>query len=96
MRVKRLESELRILEGEQLKMHDQVRAWMRRAVAAERRAGGASTDGTETLPAAVAGRLDGGIGTRRRLNWRERIEARRAAARATSTAAPGTTNGGGV
>lgn len=35
-RVTSLESTLRQLEGEQILMHDQVRKWMRRAVAAER------------------------------------------------------------
>ncbi len=34
----RTQSHMRVLEGEQLKLHEQVRAWMRRAVAAERRA----------------------------------------------------------
>lgn len=35
-RCRALESALRILENEQLKIHDQVHKWMRRAVAAER------------------------------------------------------------
>jgi hypothetical protein len=36
--ISRLASTLRQLEGEQALMHDQVRKWMRRAVAAENRA----------------------------------------------------------
>jgi chromosome segregation ATPase len=35
-RARQLESQLRTLENEQIRMHDQVHKWMRRAVAAER------------------------------------------------------------
>ena len=38
-RMSALESAFRTLEQEQIAMHDQVRKWMRRAVAAERAAG---------------------------------------------------------
>jgi len=95
-RVRALESGLRLLETEQQTMHDQVRKWMRRAVAAERRAEGATPAQSETLPGAMAGALDAHGGSRRRLNWRQRLESRRAAARAASDVASGTTNGEGV
>jgi hypothetical protein len=36
--IRKLESVVRQIEGEQILMHDQVRKWMRRAVAAERAA----------------------------------------------------------
>jgi len=87
-RVKQLESALRTLETEQVTMHDQVRKWMRRAIAAERRI-------ESVAEVTDAPGRHGASPPPRRLNWRDRIEARRAAARATSTVAPGTTNGGG-
>lgn len=55
--VSKLASVVRQLEGEQALMHDQVRKWMRRAVAAERNQARAATDDSEepmtpgTLPA---------------------------------------------
>lgn len=50
--VARLASALRTLETEQTLMHQQVRTWMRRAVAAERRAeGGAQQEPAEVRTA---------------------------------------------
>lgn len=91
-RIARLESGLRLLETEQTTMHDQVRRWMRRAVAAERRL----DDGAGAREGPLEGEASRLTPPRRnRLNWRDRIEARRAAARAAHEVAPGSTNGGG-
>ena len=72
--VKRLGSELRQYQTEQVTMHDQVRKWMRRAVAAERavdveRGESIERVGAGDAPARPASRLWGA---------RSRVAARRA------------------
>lgn len=50
-RVAKLEHELRILQTEQTVLHDQVRKWMRRAVAAERVVQASESQDEEQAPA---------------------------------------------
>ena len=73
-RVHELETKFRLLESEQIDVHDRVRKWMRRAVAAERN--------QERATAGIAGHPRETPATRAPL-WgaRARIEARRAARR---------------
>ena len=82
----RMASAIRQLEVEQATMHDQVRKWMRRAVAAERHV---THEGAGTPPPAVAPVT--GVRARRALRrWQE--------SQVTVTTAeddPGSTNGAG-
>ena len=96
-RLDRLETAVRLLETEFDSLHGQVRKWMRRAVAADRR-----LDEREgVLSERDAGRVGNGppapvtLRDARRLPWRQRLEARRAAAREAREVAPQSTNGEG-
>lgn len=76
------QSELRQVEGEQALMHDQVRKWMRRAIAAERTAlrvsGSEGNPGPRGASPEVPGASRGGSlrgwGARGRIAQREQLE----------------------
>lgn len=92
--VNKVQSELRQLQLEQENMHDQVRRWMRRAVAAERRlseSGTAVAASSPAQPAATPARM---TPARLRALAQGRVWGGGSQnGAATASAAPGSTNG---